>query len=208
MLSYAPFYYKEMSVTPHPEETLLLAQISQGDELAFTSVFNHYVKPLSAFVFKLTQSVPLTEEVIQDSFITLWLKKESLGAVSNFGGYLYTICRNNALAALKKIAKEAVCTAVLAQEMLYDLELVDDSERIAEYRALLALAVEKLPTQQRKVYQMSRYERLKHQEIAAKLGISAETVKKHIQLAVSAIERDLKNQLQLPVLVVLTSSLF
>ncbi len=196
-----------MAVKSHLDETLLLQKIVEGDESAFSSLFYHYAKPLSHFIFKITNSIEITEEVIQDSFITIWLKRESLESINNFGGYIYTICRNNALAALKKIAKEAVVNAQFEKEILYELNLPDESEKIEEYRKLIELSVLKLPAQQQRVYKMSRYDRLRHQDIAKELGISQETVKKHIQLAVSYIEKDLRNQLQLPVILVLTTTL-
>jgi RNA polymerase sigma-70 factor (family 1) len=190
-----------MAIKPHPEENTLINLISTGDQRSFSELFYHYARPLSQFVFKITNNSVVTEEVIQDTFITVWLRRETLTSIDNFGGYLYTICRNNSLAALKKIAKSALVNELLTDDLKDNM--IDEVDQIAEFRKLVDEAVEKLPTQQKKVYILSRYEKLKHQEIAQQLNISAETVKKHIQLAMSYLEGELKDKMNAPIIFIL-----
>ena len=51
--------------------------------------------------------------------------------------------------------------------------------------------ISNMPPKMREVYQLSRQEHLSHKEIAARLGISEETVKKHIQHALQLIKTSL-----------------
>ena len=64
----------------------------------------------------------------------------------------------------------------------YDLEASSDI-----YHSLLDEAINQLPTQQQKVYLLSRHERLRYNEVATKLNISRETVKKYLQIATVSI---------------------
>ncbi len=194
-----------MAVRPLENETYILTKVAEGDEKAFAILFRWYSKPLAEFVFKITNSIDDTEEIIQDSFIKIWLRRDTLNSINNFSGYLYILCRNAALLSLKKLATKTVAHAAFEKDILNELELEDLDNPIDEYRNLIQLAVEKLPGQQQKIYKMSRYERLKHDEIAKTLNLSPETVKKHIQLAVQFIKKDVSGRIDLGVVLVLTN---
>ncbi len=193
-----------MAIRPLENETYILAKIAGGDERSFAILFHWYSKPLAEFVFKLTNSIDATEEIIQDSFIKIWLRRETLTGINNFSGYLYILCRNEALLALKKIASKTVAHAAFEKDLLNELEIEETDSLIDEYRNLIQIAVDKLPEQQQKVYKMSRYDRLKHDEIAKVLSLSPETVKKHIQLAVQFIKKDVSSHKDLGVILILT----
>ena len=183
----------------------LIVKVSEGDERAFTTLFHHYYKRIGKFVYHMTKSIELTEEVVQDAFIKIWLKRQTLQSIENFDGYLRVIVRNEAINALKKIAAERV-SSLKIEKFLAEESALDPSESKTEfYRELIATAVSKLPEQQRKVYIMSRYDRLKYQEIAAQLGLSQTTVKKHIQLAVAFIREKLADHTELPIALILTT---
>lgn len=193
-----------MQVRPLENETFILKKVAEGDERSFAILFRWYSKPLAEFVFKLTNSIDATEEIIQDSFIKIWLRRETLTDINNFSGYLYILCRNEALLSLKKLANKTVAHAAFEKDVLNELEIEESENPIEEYRSLIQLAVDKLPEQQQKVYKMSRYDRLKHDEIAKTLNLSSETVKKHIQLAVQFIKKDVSRHKDLSIIVVLT----
>ncbi len=194
-----------MAVKPLPNESWLLSQIAVGDESAFTSLFYHYYKPLGRFVFNMTQSTHVTEEIVQDAFVKIWLRRESIVQINNFGNYIFVLCRNEAFAQLKKIASEKAAVSRLEHELAVQAEHDSLENPTEAYRSLIEEAVAKLPPQQKKVYQLSRHDRLKYAEIATQLGLSELTVKKHIQLAVQFIEKDLATRLNVGIVLVLTT---
>ncbi|WP_182953748.1 RNA polymerase sigma-70 factor [Pedobacter gandavensis] len=195
-----------MAVTPLENEIYILKKIAEGDERSFAELFHWYAKPLAEFVFKLTDSIDITEEIIQDSFIKIWVRRETLTDISNFSGYLYILCRNETFLVLKKMAAKSVVHAAFEKEALTEFALDELDNPADGYRRLIEMAVDKLPEQQQKVYKMSRYDRLKHDEIAKALQLSPETVKKHIQLAVQFIRKDVNGRIDLSVILVLTSA--
>jgi len=194
-----------MAVKPLPNESWLLSQIAVGDESAFTNLFYHYYKPLGRFVYNMTQSTHLTEEIVQDAFVKIWLRRESIVQINNFGNYIFVLCRNEAFAQLKKIALEKAAVIRLEHELAVQAEHDSLENPTEAYRSLIEEAVAKLPPQQKKVYQLSRHDRLKYAEIATLLGLSELTVKKHIQLAVQFIEKDLATRLNVGIVLVLTT---
>ena len=63
-----------------------------------------------------------------------------------------------------------------------------------ETETIIEQIIKKLPVQCRKVFQMSRFEFMKNEEIAAKLGLSENTVKTHIYRALQKIALALKEE--------------
>ena len=196
-----------MAIRPLIDEQQLLGKIAQGDQSAFAEIFNHYYQPLGQAMLKLTESLPLSQEIVQDAFIKVWLGRETLDRIDNFSGYLFVMCRNGAFAALKKLARERQLQPVLEQQLQWEREL-DELENPAEgYRELIQQAVAKLPAQQQRIYQLSRQDRLKYGEIAQVLDISPETVKTQVYNAVKFIRSELSSHLAPSVILVLTSVL-
>ena len=67
--------------------------MAEGDEAAFTFIFNQYQGKLYSVAVDITHSPEIAEEIVQDVFLKLWLKKEKLSLVESFSGYLFIIMR-------------------------------------------------------------------------------------------------------------------
>lgn len=174
---------------------MLLCRIAEGDEMAFAQLFRAYHQRLGAYVFRLTSSKPATQEIVQDIFVKIWMKRATLEAIGNFDAYLFAAVRNHVFNYLRNIARERTRQADLADivsrqlaaepqgEGLQSVELATDED----YHSLLDEAVAQLPQQQQRVYRLHKQEGLSHAEIASRMQLSVETVKKHMSLALRAI---------------------
>lgn len=168
-------------------ESILLAKIAKGDEKAFAELFYAYYNQLAEYVLKVIDSPELTADIVQDTFVKIWMIRHELDKIDNFTGYLFIITRNYTYNCLKKIARDR------KREVLYAEEQTEPEEPYRQdHLSLVERAVAQLPTQQQKVYILSRQEGLKHKEIAVAMGISPETVKKYIKLALKAITEFVK----------------
>lgn len=182
-----------MPIKPLYTETELLTQIAAGNESAFARLFYEFHQELGDYVFRLTKSLPLTEEIIQDVFIKIWTQREQLNKIEHFRAYLFTVSRNYTLNVMRNEARKAL----LHQEWItnfgesIELETVPDQEK---YFILIDQAIASLPPQQQKAWLMSRQEGLKHEEIAVRLQLSKETVKRHITLAMASISNYVKSR--------------
>lgn len=196
-----------MAIKPIPGERELLAKIAGGDEHAFKILFESYYHNLGKYVYQLTGSLSVAEEIVQDAFIKVWLKKEFLVEVKNFSNYLFILCRNQTYNEMQKKATERSFIDRLSHR-INDQNNNDNPDTLSErYRELVELAIEKLPPQAQKVYLMSRDERMKYEEIAQALNISPVTVKKHIQYANKFIAAELSSKVNLTIVGVLMSTL-
>jgi RNA polymerase sigma-70 factor (ECF subfamily) len=169
-------------VLPSDKERVLLCRIANGDEAAFSELFHTYHQRLGAYVYRLTESRPATQEIVQDVFVKIWVRRSGLTNVENFDAYLFTAARNHVFNYIRDLARERSRQAALQAETILDVETPEE-----DYHALLDEAVAQLPQQQQRVYRLHKQEGLSHAEIAARLQLSVETVKKHMSLALRAI---------------------
>jgi RNA polymerase sigma-70 factor (family 1) len=175
------------------KEKILLDKVAAGDEHAFAELFENYHQLLGSFVMRLIKSESLTQEIVQDVFVKIWINRGVLAEITCFKAYLIVVARNHALNSLKQIARDRSRQTAWVNNVLRlaanDQNETDSTINTSE---LIDQAIALLPPQQKKVYLLSRREGLHQEEIAAALNISLETVKKHMVLAL----RFLKNHLR------------
>jgi RNA polymerase sigma-70 factor (family 1) len=195
-----------MSNLVSPCEKELLLRVARGDEHAFSELFNTYHQLLGTHIYRITDSIELAEEVVQDVFLKIWMSRETLATVQNFKAYLFVISKNHALNCLRKLAKERIHQKTIEENSLA-LQIID-SAATDDYYTLLDKAIDHLPPQQQKVYLLSRHKRLKYDEIANQLGLSRETVKKYLQGATHSITNFVQANIDVTVMMLLAFILF
>ncbi len=195
-----------MAIAPLPNESELLRRTSEGDKRAFTVLFDAHYKSLGSYVYKLTESMESAEEIVQEVFIKVWLKKEELTRINNFRAYLFVLCKNKALNHLRQLVSQTLRFQAWEKELGSDAQ-ADVEDHYENFRVLIEQAIDHLPEQQQKIYRLSRHERLKYTEIAKELQLSPETVKKHIYLATKTIKEYVKNNMDEMVMLILMSPL-
>ena len=170
------------------DEKLILAKIAKGDQQAFGILFNFYRNKVFGYALTILQEDTAAEEIVQDVFIKLWIKRKTLLTIENFGGFLRTTTRNETLNALKKIASEQK-NYQIANQNTSDIDSGTENEiQFRETKKLLDAAIEKLPPQQKLIYNLCHIEGLKQRDVAEKLNLSPLTVKTHLRDAVKSIK--------------------
>lgn len=155
----------------------------------------------------LTRSEILSEEIVQDVFLKVWQKREELNDISYFNAWLRTVAKNTCFNYLRKLAIEEIGNNRYA---LYSESTSPSSENdliAKEYQQLLDAAVQKLPPQQKKVYELSRQAGKKQEEIAREMNISIYTVKEYMKLALRTIRKHLEDNLDTTILLILVPAL-
>ncbi|MEZ4848512.1 MAG: RNA polymerase sigma-70 factor [Bacteroidia bacterium] len=159
--------------------------IKKGDQKALEAVFRSFYQELFFFAYQFIGESDIAEEVVQDVFIQIWEKKESLDIQTSPKSYLYTAVRNRSLNYLKsKLAK-------IRSETEVSLDLVSDSssepadQKLSEEELILLIqkGVQSLPEKCRIIFKLSRDSGMTYDEIANELGVTKETVKSQIKIA-------------------------
>jgi len=178
----------------------LLLKVAEGDENAFGQLFKTYYNQLGGFIFRITESEPLTQEIVQDVFLKIWINRGSLAELYCFKAYLLVVARNHAFNCLKQIAREKNRKKEWVNTVLHHASNNVEDTTTLDTGNLIDEAVELLPPRQKKVYTLSRRNGMKQEEIARELNISLETVKKHMVLALRFLKNYLRTHIGLFIL--------
>ncbi len=183
----------------------LLERVALGEERAFRLLFQNYHNKLGSYVYRYTRSFMLTQEIVQDVFLKIWLNRSALHEINNFNSYLFVVARNHTFNALKRIASEYGRQKQWQRRLIKE-EFNLNGQNTAYKETVLAVnkAIETLPAQQKKVFLLSREMELTHEEIALKLRLSVTTVKKHMVLALKQLREQLGADANIILFLVLT----
>ncbi len=141
----------------------------------FEQVFKNHFRGLHAYAHTVVRDSLMAEEIVQNVFCRLWEKQEQVAIAGSLTGYLYQSVYHEGLNYLKHLkVRHAYRDHVMQQAPktengLQHLELRELEEKLAQ-------ALKELPEKCRTIFQMSRFEDLKYQEIADRLGIPLKSV--------------------------------
>jgi RNA polymerase sigma-70 factor (family 1) len=166
----------------------LLNHLSKNDEDAFREIFVLFSDQVYSFSFKLTRDRITAEEMVQEVFLKIWIKRSTLNEIENLSSYLFIITKNLVLNVLKRKAFEERAKAIFIVEA--EKVRCDTEEKVIhdDYERILNKTVSQLPPQQKLIYAMCHHEGLQYQEVAQKLKISRLTVKTHMHQALKTIK--------------------
>jgi RNA polymerase sigma-70 factor (ECF subfamily) len=169
------------------KELLLLT--ANGDELAFARLFDLYANHIYTIAIRFTGSPITAEETVQEVFLKIWLKRESLPEIKDFRAYLFIITRNYLYRILRANADKYRKQREYSRS--YALTQNDTENKVLEkeYGLVLQQAIDRLPRQQKKVYRLVKEMGLKREDAAHLLQIHPETIKYHLSEAMKNLRR-------------------
>ncbi len=195
----------ENNKTKHIEK-LLIEQIKEGNEKAFRKLFDTYRNDLYRFSLSMVISKDYAEEIVQDVFFKVWVKRETLNSNLSIKSYLFTITRNKNISFLKKAANNRK----LREEIFYESQKTANSTekyiREAELEMIKQSALNLLPPRRRLIFEMSRNDGKNYAEIAKELGISQNTVRNQMSMALETLRNFLLNNHDVALALLLFSS--
>lgn len=155
--------------------------IRNHDEQALQALLRKYYPHLCKYAHSLLRHHGLAEEAVSNVFINIWSRRHSLTITSTVRAYLFSSAGNQAL----KMRSRQIRTDTVSIEDVPSEELVDGHETDADimYRELsyeIERLVEAMPAQRRRIFRMSRFDNMRHREIAEALRLSEYTVQNHI----------------------------
>lgn len=178
-----------------PYKTEKITGRTHEDLIFFESLFDQYFHPLVTYAFRFVNDWQVGEDIVQDIFMALWIKKEEIDFTRPIKPYLYRSAYNksinylNSFLVSKKLEPSQTLDDLLNQEILtynqHDTLLLKEIDR--EIQSI----IDTLPPQCQKIFTMSRKHHMSNKEIAARLSISEKAVEKQITKALGEIKKHL-----------------
>ncbi|MFW5725563.1 MAG: RNA polymerase sigma-70 factor [Bacteroidota bacterium] len=182
-----------------PNQDHFIEGLRRGDKQVFEQIFNTWYEPLSRYCTIRLGNQEDAEEIVQDIFVKLWVKRNELTITTSLKPYLYRMALNKIINHQEHLKirlqhKEAVRGENRVQQP--DSSLLNQKELMA----MLAKAVAMMPKKRRMVYEYSRNDGMTYAQIAEKMEISVKTVEAHLSAALEHLRKNLRDFLTVTVL--------
>lgn len=171
-----------------PTDNELFTQMAQGSEKAFRTLFDRYFTALSVYADKIVSDTDTAIDIVQSFFVNIYENKATLN-VQNVRSFMFQSVHNRCL---NEIKHRNIHQQYASQTIITETEYTNDVEdmvELSEVEAQLANAIEQLPPQCKKVFEMSRFDGLTNSEIAERLDISKRTVETQISNALKFLRK-------------------
>ena len=169
------------------DDNSLLALLREGDSQAFDALYQRYARELFIKAYHKTGSKEISEDLVQDIFTGLWIKRQQIEIRQSLGAYLHGILDNKIVDYYRK-----ACTHLRHIDRL--IELLDqpdysslDKMAYKEQESALHTYIAGLSEKMRNIFILSRYEQLSTDEISRRLNLSNQTVRNQISKALKIL---------------------
>ena len=173
------------------DDSILADNIKKNDEKAFKILFDRYYKKLLDYALSFTGNIHEAEDIVQQTFITLWTNRKKINSQKSIKSYLYKITYNSYIDTFRKQKHKDDFFDEIKERALRN-RINDDNEIIEQRILKLKTVIESLPEKCKEILQMNKFQGLKYKEIADQLDISVKTVESHMQTAFKKIRKAFK----------------
>jgi RNA polymerase sigma-70 factor (ECF subfamily) len=169
-------------------------QLDRDNQAFFEQTFKKHFKGLTSYACTIVNDPEMAEEIVQNMFCRLWEKKEQVSIQESITGYLYRSVYNDGLNYLKHLKVRGHYQDHALRQERWDppasqqLETNELEERIRK-------ALNELPEKCRTIFQMSRFQELKYQEIAHELNLPLKLVENQMGKALKLLRIKLADYL-------------
>jgi RNA polymerase sigma-70 factor, ECF subfamily len=167
------------------------------NEVALEKLFKDNFSSLCIYCqYKFGFELDTAKEAVHTGFIRLWENRESISSESSVKAYLSKIVTNICLDMLKhnKMRDVYAKQVIRAASIDSSLENCNPSE-LKQLTIDIEHALDALPKQMRKIFELSRYQGLKYAEIASVLNLSIKTVETQMSRALVKLRQKLSHYL-------------
>lgn len=174
------------------EDLELIHKIVNDDRVAFDILFKKYYKPLVYYIKSFSQDSYVSEDIVQQVFMDLWMNRNDLKVNKSVKGYLYWVSYTKYIDLYRKIKRREHLLNDFKEKALRD-SIVEDNEQLNNRIKKLKELIENLPPICKKVLELNKLYGLKYNEIAKRLNISQKTVESHMSTAFKKLRKGFDN---------------
>lgn len=170
-----------------------------GVEVAFKDLFAQEYSKLCRYALTYLQDSHQAEEVVQETFIKIWERKQDMIASPDMRFYLITAVRNNCISYLRKLKTQHISFPESAPEPEPEIHFtaLQQKEAQNEQSRRIAEALDRLPPKCREVFLMVKMQGMSYKQTAEALDISVKTVENQMGKAIKVLRERTPLQLLL-----------
>ncbi len=172
-------------------EEELLKKIARNDKAAFEEVFRLHYADLCKFCIKYVKDEVVAEEIVQEVFINIWDRRDTLTISTSVKAYLFTAVRNRSFNYLKLQLPKEQNKVDLENVGMFEVSMEGDDEGKQELIRQVQLAIDALPNKCKIIFNLSRNAGMTYKEIAEELDLSVKTVENQVGHALKKLRADL-----------------
>jgi RNA polymerase sigma factor (sigma-70 family) len=179
-------------VTVNTTDNAVMAEVSAGQVARLAVLFERYHRSLFRYFVSMNRHREQAEDLVQEVFFRMLRYRTSYDPAQSFTAWMYQIARN---AGVDHVRKRRAGEVVDIEEFAERRELVsalpgpEESASRGQDLALLRRAMAQLPEDKREILVLSRFQGMKHEDIAEVLGCEVGTVKVRVYRAIRALEQ-------------------
>lgn len=197
-----------MAFTPLHNEKRLISRIMGGDRKAFKEFHVHYFPVVQQYLRLFVNDQNDLDELTQDIFLKIWVKRHLLMHVEAFQGYLFRMVKNHVLNYFRSLKMGRKMVELSASENHAASDDTESQILFRQYYRIASEGIEKLSQGRRRILKMSIEQGLTLDEIAAEMEITRAGVKKQLYAATAFVRKYLQEHGELSVLLFAFISLF
>ncbi len=165
----------------------------------FKEIFQNLFPELCIYASKFVGDFDTSKDIVHDVLTQFWVENEKLLHKNLIKPYLYKAVKNRALNYNKREKRKSRLDEIFDLQNS-DHDLTDDNDTISSIsfenlQIDLEKAVCELPEQRQIIFRMSRFQQMKHKEIAAELNLSTKTVETQIYRSLIFLQSKLRHYL-------------
>lgn len=154
----------------------LFILLKKGNQLAFLEIYDRYKVTLQNHAYRKLGDMDEVEDILQELFIYLWEKRETIYFSTSVRSYLYTAIRNRIINHFYRKNRESEYLNSLHEFVERGEFITDLTIREKEFAGIIQKEIDALPPRMREVFTLHRNHELTYKQIAQQLGTSEQTV--------------------------------
>lgn len=173
------------------EDSRLLVALQADDPTAFETIYNHMASKLLHYINSRIQNREQSEEIVQEIFVSLWVRRQEIDIHNSIEAYLYAAAKYQLL---NYIRSESVRNKYAEHFALFTSMQSENTEELinlTDLKTAIEEHVSQLPPKCQQVFRLSRFTGKSIQEIADEMSISTRTVENYITQALKHLRQAL-----------------
>ena len=175
-------------------EPNLIARMQKDDHQAFQHLYYKHYDKILAYICSFIHCRHEAKDILQEVFVSLWENRCRLHNVTSVEAYLRVTARNRVLNLIRHQGLKPIHEEYAASADAHEVSQIDFSQlEYTDFENLMNRLINDLPTSQRRVVTMSRFEEKSHKEICQLLNLRIQTVKNALSTALRTLHKRLKD---------------